>query len=187
MLSICYRNVVPKVRVELTRSCPHRFLRPARLPFRHFGTCVGIIRYVCWDSAVPVRYIRYQSAVSYTERVLMPILYRADAKTEEGYPGIPRTILVDASHGAQSLWVGHLEIEPGARVTTHIHPDTEEAMVIVEGELEAVLGDEVVTLGPGDTVLAPAGVKHGFVNRSGANAALLASFPKTSFERLAAE
>ena len=117
----------------------------------------------------------------------MPILYRADAKTEEGYPGIPRTILVDASHGAQSLWVGHLEIEPGARVTTHIHPDPEEAMVIVEGELEAVLGDEVVTLGPGDTVLAPAGVKHGFVNRSGANAALLASFPKTSFERLAAE
>ncbi len=117
----------------------------------------------------------------------MPILYRADAKTEEGYPGITRTILVDASHGAQSLWVAHLEIEPGARVTTHIHPDTEEVMVIVEGELEAVLGDEVVTLGPGDTVLAPAGVKHGFVNRSGAKAVLLASFPKTSFQRVAAE
>jgi len=50
-----------------------------------------------------------------------------------------------------------------------------------------VLGDEVVTLGPGDTVLAPAGVKHGFVNRSGAKAALLASFPKTSFQRVAAE
>ena len=28
---------MPKVRVELTRGCPHRFLRPARLPFRHFG------------------------------------------------------------------------------------------------------------------------------------------------------
>ena len=47
--------------------------------------------------------------------------------------------------------------------------------------------DEVVTLGPGDTVLAPAGVKHGFVNRSGAKAALLASFPKTSFQRVAAD
>ena len=68
----------------------------------------------------------------------MPILYRADAETEEGYPGIPRTILVDASRGAESLWLGHLEIEPGARVTTHIHPDTEEAMVIVEGTLEAL-------------------------------------------------
>ena len=29
--------MVPKVRFELTRGLPHRFLRPARLPFRHFG------------------------------------------------------------------------------------------------------------------------------------------------------
>jgi len=49
------------------------------------------------------------------------------------------------------------------------------------------LGDEVVTLVPGDTVLAPAGVKHGFVNHSDSKAALLASFPKTSFERLTAD
>jgi len=46
----------------------------------------------------------------------MPILYRTDAKTEEGYHGIPRTILVDARHGAKSLWVGRLEIDPGTRV-----------------------------------------------------------------------
>ena len=52
------------------------------------------------------------------EGELMPILYSANAGTEEGYPGIPRTILVDASRGAESLWLGHLEIEPGARVTT---------------------------------------------------------------------
>ena len=117
----------------------------------------------------------------------MPILYQTDTKTEEGYPGIPRTILVDASHGAKSLWVGHLEITPGAQVTTYIHPDTEEAMVIVEGQLEAVLGNEVINLGPGDTVLAPVGMKHGFINRSGENAVFLASFPKTSFQRVAAD
>ena len=58
----------------------------------------------------------------------MPILYQANAKTEEDYPGIPRTILVDTSHGGESPWVGHLEIETGARVTTHIHPDTEEGV-----------------------------------------------------------
>ncbi len=117
----------------------------------------------------------------------MPILRRNNAETSEGYPGVPRATLVGEEHGAQSLWVGHLEISPGATITTHIHPDTEEAMVIVEGELEAVLGDEVVTLGPGDTVLAPAGIKHGFVNRSDGNAALLAVFPKTEFERIIAE
>ncbi|MDP6497956.1 MAG: cupin domain-containing protein [Dehalococcoidia bacterium] len=57
----------------------------------------------------------------------------------------------------------------------------------MEGQLEAVLGNEVVTLGPGDTVLAPAGVKHGFVNRSGAKATLLAAFPKSSFQRVAVD
>ena len=80
-----------------------------------------------------------------------------------------------------------LEIAPGAQITTYIHPDTEEAMVIVEGQLEAVLGNEVINLGPGDTVLAPVGVKHGFINRSGENAVLLASFTKTSFQRVAAD
>jgi len=117
----------------------------------------------------------------------MPILYQTDTKTEEGYPGIPRTILVDASHGAQSLWVAHLEIAPGAQITTYIHPDTEEEMVIVEGQLEAVLGNEVINLGPGDTVLAPVGVEPGFINRSDENAGLLASFPKTSFQHVAAD
>ena len=30
MLSICYQKVVPKVRVELTRGHPHRFLSLVR-------------------------------------------------------------------------------------------------------------------------------------------------------------
>lgn len=117
----------------------------------------------------------------------MPILRKADAETAEGYPGVPRTTLAGPQHGAQSLWLGQLEIAPGAAVTTHIHPDTEEAMVIIHGQLEAILGDETVTLGPGDTVLAPAGVKHGFVNRSDQQAALLAVFPKTEFQRITVE
>ena len=114
----------------------------------------------------------------------MPIIHYSDAESGEGYPGVTRAILVDDRNGALSLYIGHLIIVPGGRVTTHIHPDTEEAMVIVEGTLEAILGDEVVTLGPGDTVLEPAGVKHGFVNRSQSNATLVAAFPKTSFERV---
>ena len=114
----------------------------------------------------------------------MPIIHYSDAHSEEGYPGVNRAVLVDASQGALSLYIGQLTIGAGARVSTHIHPDTEEAMVIVEGSLEAILGDEVVTLGPGDTVLAPAGVKHGFVNRSLQPAKLMAAFPKTSFQRV---
>ena len=76
----------------------------------------------------------------------MPIISQADATTEVGYPGVERAVLVDATQGALSLYISHLEIGPGGRVTTHIHPDSEEAMVIVEGSLEAILGDQVVTL-----------------------------------------
>ena len=35
--------LVPKVGVEPTWSCPQRFLRPSRLPFRHFGITQSII------------------------------------------------------------------------------------------------------------------------------------------------
>ena len=114
----------------------------------------------------------------------MPIIQYSDAPSEEGFPGVNRAVLVDASQGSLSLFVGHLTVSPGSIVTTHIHPDTEEAMVIVEGSLEAILGDETVTVGPGDTVLAPAGVKHGFVNRTQEASKLLAVFPKTIFERV---
>ena len=34
--------MVPKVRVELTRPCGQWFLRPSRLPFRHFGTLLPL-------------------------------------------------------------------------------------------------------------------------------------------------
>ena len=50
-----------------------------------------------------------------------------------------------------------------------------------------MLGIEVVNLGPGDTVLAAAGVKRGFINRWGAKTVLLTSFPKISFQRVAAD
>ena len=114
----------------------------------------------------------------------MPVIQRDSAKSEEAYPGVPRTPLVNADHSAKSLSLAHLDVAAGATIGTHIHPDTEEAMVIVEGELEALLGDETVTVGTGDTVLAPAGVKHGFVNRSGAKASLLAIFPTTEYQRI---
>ena len=113
----------------------------------------------------------------------MPIFDKDDVANEELSPGTERWTLVDGARGAQSLSVADLSLAPGSKVPTHFHP-TEEAMLIIEGELEAVLGDEVVTVKPGQTVLAPAGVIHGFVNRSGAPARLLAIFPTANVERI---
>ena len=112
----------------------------------------------------------------------MPLLDKKDVVREELSPGFERWSLVDGTNGAESLSVGDLTLAPGSSVRTHIHP-TEEAMVILDGELEAILGDERIAVTVGQTVLAPPGVKHGFVNRSAAPARLMAIFPTNKIER----
>ena len=116
----------------------------------------------------------------------MPLIDRNDDTKEVLAPGVERWSLVNGTNGAESLSVGDVRMEPGSKVPNHIHP-TEEAMVIVEGKLEAILGDEVITVTAGQTVLAPPGVKHGFVNRSGAPARVMAIFPTARMERTLVE
>lgn len=38
---LCGGMLVPRTGVEPVRGCPHRFLRPKRLPFRHPGTPIA--------------------------------------------------------------------------------------------------------------------------------------------------
>ena len=85
------------------------------------------------------------------------------------------------SFGSDSLTVADLDLEDGSQVPTHFHPK-EEAMYILEGELVSLLADEQVTVTAGDTVLAPAGIKHGFTNKSGKPARLLAIHPTAKVE-----
>lgn len=112
----------------------------------------------------------------------MPILNKSDIQKGDLAPGVERWAIVDGDQGAESLSVGDVLLAPGGTVPTHFHP-TEEAMVILEGELEAILGEETITVTEGQTVLAPAGVKHGFTNRSDAPARVLAIFPTARVER----
>ena len=112
----------------------------------------------------------------------MPIIDEGEMDVVEISPGAERRQIVDAGRGAQSLTVADLTLAPGASVPNHVHP-TEEAMVILEGELESVLGEDRCVVEAGQTVLAPPMVKHGFVNRSGAPARLMAIFPTAHMER----
>lgn len=112
----------------------------------------------------------------------MPILDKSDCEVGQLSPGVERIEIVSGELGADSLTVSDVTLSPGSRAATHTHP-TEEAMVILEGELDAVLGDEIIPVTPGKTVLAPAGVKHGFHNRSDAPARVYGIFPTGKVER----
>jgi quercetin dioxygenase-like cupin family protein len=55
----------------------------------------------------------------------------------------------------ESLWT-----RPGHRAAEHVHPRMEERWVVLEGAAAFRIGGEEVRAGPGDEVVAPAGVPH---------------------------
>jgi mannose-6-phosphate isomerase-like protein (cupin superfamily) len=66
----------------------------------------------------------------------------------------------------------------------HRHGACEETFLIRGGRLEFLLGDTVATLGPGDFVRAPPGVRHGYRNSSGAPVEMLVGFVPAGMEML---
>ena len=99
-------------------------------------------------------------------------------------PGVEVSILVDAEKGSHTLRIGEVTIAPNSRIPRHIHTTVEEAMIILEGTLDAQVGNDRMTVGPGHTVLAPPGTTHGFVNRSQEPARLLFVFPTLQPDRV---
>ena len=66
----------------------------------------------------------------------------------------------------------------------HRHADIEETFLVRRGSLRFLLGEEAIDLKAGDFVRAPAGVRHGYANVSGAEVELLISVHPGGFEEL---
>ncbi len=115
----------------------------------------------------------------------MPIIRTSDRNRNEAISeGLESFSIVDAAHGSDALRVGELTIAPMTRVPRHAHTNSEEAMVLLEGTLEAQVGSQRMTIEAGDLVLAPAGSVHGFLNRSDQPARLLYVFPRHDPDRV---
>lgn len=86
-----------------------------------------------------------------------------DAATAEAveYPWGRITWLQSSETGAQKLTVGQVVIDPGQANPVHSHPNCEEALYLISGELDHALGaDEMLHMTPGMSILIPKGVKH---------------------------
>lgn len=69
------------------------------------------------------------------------------------------TVRIHAIGGDQVL-LCRVAYEPGTTVARHAHIDTEQVMVIVEGDVTMTIGDKTRTLGPGDAAVVNRGVEH---------------------------
>ena len=92
-------------------------------------------------------------------------------------------LLAGAPTGATMATVGDLTVEPGRRSVYHLHPNTEESIFIVKGEMEFRVGSSRFRASSGDCVLAPQGVGHGLENVGDYPARLITIYPNANPQR----
>jgi quercetin dioxygenase-like cupin family protein len=62
--------------------------------------------------------------------------------------------------GGEQVLLCRVVYEPGKAVQRHAHAESEQVMVIVEGEVEVTIGAETQTMRPGDACVMNRGVEH---------------------------
>ena len=82
---------------------------------------------------------------------------------EEWRPGVMTRMQVSAVTGSVQLCVFQQWCDPGKGAPTHLHA-VEEILTILDGQAEVWLEDERSNLTKGQSMLVPAGRKHGFRN-----------------------
>jgi quercetin dioxygenase-like cupin family protein len=78
---------------------------------------------------------------------------------------------VDGVHlhaiGGDQVLLCRVRYEPGKQVPWHVHEDTEQVMIILDGEVEMTVEDETKTLVAGDVVVVNRGLRHKLYSESG--------------------
>lgn len=69
-------------------------------------------------------------------------------------------------HVTETSMLWYAEFPPGTFVPPHIHPTQDEMVIVLEGEIHAVLDGVEQVAGYGDTVRLPMGIPHGLFNKS---------------------
>ena len=82
---------------------------------------------------------------------------------EEWRPGVMTRMRVSAIAGSAQLCIFEQWCDPGKGAPTHVHA-VEEVLSVLSGQAEIWVGDERSPVSPGQAVVIPAGLKHGFRN-----------------------
>lgn len=87
----------------------------------------------------------------------------ASMPTEQWREGVLTRMLVSAATGATGLCVFEQFCDPGCGAPIHTH-GVEEVLAVLAGTAEITLGEVALVATAGQSVLIPAGLRHGFVN-----------------------
>ena len=100
---------------------------------------------------------------------------------EEWREGVTTRMRVSALTGCVQLTIFDQWIAPGLGAPAHWHP-VEEVLSVIEGEAEIWLKEERSIVKAGQSVLVPAGHRHGFRNSGAATLLMQATLAAPIFE-----
>jgi mannose-6-phosphate isomerase-like protein (cupin superfamily) len=86
-----------------------------------------------------------------------------DKPPEHWRPGVETRMVISARNGAAQLCIFEQWVAPGVGAPTHSHP-VEEVLTVREGEAEMWIDEERAIVLSGQSLVVPAGRKHGFRN-----------------------
>ncbi|MFO8079476.1 MAG: cupin domain-containing protein [Armatimonadota bacterium] len=111
------------------------------------------------------------------EKYLADINEMEETETEWGSIGwlVSGEMAEDAT-----LTMGVMTLNPGERGGEHFHPSEEEVFLVLEGECDHTLGEEVAHLTPGMMIRCPVDVPHYAVNTGDVPMRALVVFPTPS-------
>ncbi|MCC7491892.1 MAG: cupin domain-containing protein [Fimbriimonadaceae bacterium] len=81
-----------------------------------------------------------------------------------------------AVNGCETLTVGAVSIKPGEANPLHLHPNCDEVLLLVAGQVDHRLGDEWIAMTAGDAIHIPCGVPHCARNSGATEARMVVSF-----------
>jgi len=93
----------------------------------------------------------------------MHIIDHGSQPSEEWRPGVLTRMHVSAITGSVQLCIFQQWCDPGKGAPTHLHA-VEEVLTVLDGQGEFWIDDERKTLEAGQSMVVPAGRKHGFRN-----------------------
>jgi mannose-6-phosphate isomerase-like protein (cupin superfamily) len=96
-------------------------------------------------------------------------------------PGVETRMLVSASNGATQLCIFEQWIQPGVGAPSHWHP-VEEVLTVIRGEAEMWMDERRLNVSAGQSLIVPAGRKHGFRNSGTAELHIHAVLASAIFE-----
>jgi quercetin dioxygenase-like cupin family protein len=104
-----------------------------------------------------------ETSVASTTLVVPSLLHRPSGSGATYWgPGDLYRFLVTGEETGGAYFAMEAVVPPGGGPPPHIHRNEDETFYVLEGEVEFLLGDRIVTGGAGDFVNVPRGTVHRF-------------------------